>query len=76
LANGNKEAFAGEDKEWLVAYAKEVLQYTHYDYFVFGHRHLPLDIQLSATSRYVNLGEWMNYQSYAVFDGEVLTLVS
>ena len=76
LANGNKEAFAGEDKEWLVAYAKEVLQHTHYDYFVFGHRHLPLDIQLSATSRYVNLGEWMNYQSYAVFDGEVLTLVS
>ena len=76
LANGNKEAFAGEDKEWLVAYAKEVLQHTHYDYFVFGHRHLPLNIQLSATSRYVNLGEWMNYQSYAVFDGEVLTLVS
>jgi len=35
-----------------------------------------LDIQLSATSRYVNLGEWMNYQSYAVFDGETLTLVS
>lgn len=76
LANGNKEAFAGEDKEWLVAYAKEVLQHMHYDYFVFGHRHLPLDIQLNATSRYVNLGEWMNYQSYAVFDGEVLTLVS
>jgi len=76
VANGNKEVFAGEDKEWLVAYAKEVLKHTHYDYFVFGHRHLPLDIQLSATSRYVNLGEWMNYQSYAVFDGETLTLVS
>ena len=76
VASAQKEQFEGEDKEWLVQYAKEVLKHTHYDYFVFGHRHLPLDIQLSATSRYVNLGEWMNYQSYAVFDGETLTLVS
>jgi UDP-2,3-diacylglucosamine hydrolase len=74
VASAQKEQFEGEDKEWLVQYAKEVLKHTHYDYFVFGHRHLPLDIQLSATSRYVNLGEWMNYQSYAVFDGETLTL--
>ena len=76
LANRAKEAFVGEDKEWLVAYAKEVLLDTHYDYFVFGHRHLPLDIRLRANSRYVNLGEWMHYSSYAVFDGEDLRLVN
>lgn len=75
LANSKKEAFEGEDKEWLVQYCKEVLQKAHYDYFIFGHRHLPLDIQLNANSRYVNLGEWMNYFSYAVFDGENLQLI-
>jgi len=63
------EVFLGEDKEWLIQYSKEVLQKTHYDYFVFGHRHLPLDIRLTEKSRYLNLGDWIKYDSYAVFDG-------
>jgi UDP-2,3-diacylglucosamine hydrolase len=63
------EVFLGEDKEWLIQYSKEILQKTHYDYFVFGHRHLPLDIRLNEKSRYLNLGDWIKYDSYAVFDG-------
>ncbi len=68
------EVFLGEDKEWLVQYSKEILQKQHYDYFVFGHRHLPLDIKLNDTSRYINLGDWIKYNSYAVFDGNDMTL--
>ncbi len=68
------EKFLGEEKEWLVIYSKEVLEKQHYDYFIFGHRHLPLDIQLTHNSRYINLGEWMNYNSYGVFDGEKMEL--
>lgn len=68
------EIFFGEDKEWLVVYCKEVLQQQHYDYFIFGHRHLPLDIALPQNSRYVNLGDWIKYNSYAVFDGNNLEL--
>lgn len=68
------EKFLGEDKEWLVAYAKEILRSRHIDYFIFGHRHLPLDITLNPDSRYVNLGEWINYFTYAVFNGRSLTL--
>lgn len=68
------EVFLGEDKEWLVQYSKEVLKQQHYDYFVFGHRHLPLDIRLDETSRYINLGDWIKYNSYAVFDGEDMVL--
>ncbi len=64
------EKFLGEEKEWLVIYSKDVLQKKHIDYFIFGHRHLPLDISLGSKSKYINLGEWMNYASYAVFDGE------
>ena len=68
------EIFFGEDKEWLVVYCKEVLQKQHYDYFIFGHRHLPLDIALPNNSRYLNLGDWIKYNSYAVFDGNKLEL--
>jgi UDP-2,3-diacylglucosamine hydrolase len=68
------EIFLGEEKEWLVVYAKEILQKEHYDYFIFGHRHLPLDIFLNEKSKYINLGDWIKYFTYAVFDGEKLSL--
>ena len=66
--------FLGEDKEWLVQYAKRKLEAGHCDYFVFGHRHLPLEIDLNGNSKYVNLGDWITYYTYAVFDGQKLSL--
>ncbi|MEL6916622.1 MAG: UDP-2,3-diacylglucosamine diphosphatase [Bacteroidota bacterium] len=66
--------FLGEDKEWLVQYAKRKLEQNHYDYFVFGHRHLPLEIDLNGKSTYLNLGDWITYFTYAVFDGKKLSL--
>ena len=68
------EKFLGEEKEWLITYCKEVLQKQHYDYFIFGHRHLPIDFNLNNNSRYINLGDWIRYNSYAVFDGSHLEL--
>jgi len=70
----NDQVFEGEDKEWLVTYCKEKLLHEHVDFFIFGHRHLPLDIQLNNNSKYVNLGDWIKYNSYAVFDGTSLQL--
>jgi UDP-2,3-diacylglucosamine hydrolase len=69
------EVFLGEDNEWLIIYCKEVLKQKQYDYFIFGHRHLPIDFTLEGGSRYINLGEWIKYYSYAVFDGEKLELL-
>lgn len=67
--------YLGEDKEWLVQYGKEILQHEHIDYFIFGHRHLPLDITLNdGGSRYINLGDWLQYYTYAEFDGETMHL--
>ena len=66
--------FLGEDNEWLVQYAKRKLENKHYDYFVFGHRHLPLEIDLNGRSTYINLGDWISYYTYAVFDGVHLSL--
>jgi UDP-2,3-diacylglucosamine hydrolase len=67
------EVFLGEDEEWLVAYSKEQLQKEHFDYFVFGHRHLPINLSVGENSRYINLGDWIKYKTYAVFeDGELM----
>lgn len=75
IATGDDDAnFLGEDKEWLIIHSKEVLQKEHFDYFIFGHRHLPLDINIGANSRYINLGEWINHFMYAEFDGTTVTL--
>jgi len=68
------QIFEGEDKEWLVIYCKETLQKHLYNYFIFGHRHLPLDIKLNEESRYINLGDWITYFTYAEFDGNTLDL--
>ena len=70
----NDEIFEGEDKEWLVIFCKETLKKQAYDYFIFGHRHLPLDIKLNNESRYINLGDWITYFTYAEFDGNTLEL--
>ncbi|MBA2746564.1 MAG: UDP-2,3-diacylglucosamine diphosphatase [Flavisolibacter sp.] len=71
-----EEVFLGEEKEWLIIYAKEVLKKDHFDFFVFGHRHLPIDFRLSSESRYINLGEWMNYSTYAVYQNGMMELKS
>ncbi|HLS30952.1 MAG TPA: UDP-2,3-diacylglucosamine diphosphatase [Flavobacteriaceae bacterium] len=62
--------FTGPEDEWLVHYARRKLESAHYDYFVFGHRHLPMEIQVSENSTYFNIGEWITYFTYGVFDGE------
>lgn len=72
----SEEVFLGEDKEWLIIYCKEVLQKENFNFFVFGHRHLAIDYRLSKDSRYINLGDWIRYFTYAVFDGEKMELKS
>jgi UDP-2,3-diacylglucosamine hydrolase len=74
-ANGHN-GFLGEEKEWLILYCKDVLKKKNIDFFVFGHRHLGIDYRLNDTSRYINLGDWIDYYTYAVFDGENLQLKS
>lgn len=75
-AQSAPERFLGPKREWLLQYAtRKLQQLPDTDYFIFGHRHLPLDIELhNGHSRYVNLGEWLQACTYAEFDGEQLHL--
>ena len=66
--------FNGNENECLTKYCKEKLKNEHYDYFIFGHRHIPLEIELRPNSTYINLGDWITHFSYAVFDGRQVLL--
>jgi UDP-2,3-diacylglucosamine hydrolase len=67
--SNEEAAFLGEDKEWQVMYAKELLKQEHIDYFMFGHRHIVLELPIGS-SMFYNLGDWVTHFSYVVFDGE------
>ncbi len=69
------ERFKGEEKEFLIQYCKAIEVKHHHDYYIFGHRHLKMDFQISQNSRYINLGDWIVFDSYAVFDGIELKLL-
>lgn len=75
LISGDDDAkFLGEENEWLAIYSKRKLEEKHRDFFIFGHRHLPIEIQLNETSKYFNLGDWIQYYTYGVFDGATFEL--
>jgi UDP-2,3-diacylglucosamine hydrolase len=69
-----EERFRGDENEFLLVYCREVEKRTHHDFYVFGHRHLPLDIAITPNSRYFNLGEWVNFNTYGVYDGKDIQL--
>jgi UDP-2,3-diacylglucosamine hydrolase len=68
------EKFLGNEKEWLYIFCRDHVKNNKTDYFVFGHRHLPLELNIENKATYVNLGDWLRYNSYAVFDGTKLEL--
>ena len=68
------EKFEGEEGEFLWVYCQEIEKKEHHDFYIFGHRHLPLDLKLNEKSRYINLGEWVHFNTYAVYDGRQVEL--
>jgi UDP-2,3-diacylglucosamine hydrolase len=69
ISGEEDKVFLGEENEWLAQYAKRKLETKHYDYFVFGHRHLAMEIQVGPNSTYYNLGDWITQYTYGTFDG-------
>lgn len=71
------ELFSGKENEWLNTYCEEQLELKPVDHFVFGHRHLPLQITLSnEKSVYTNLGDWLQYKTFTYFDGNEMHMKS
>lgn len=65
----DENRFLGDD-EWLWAYCKEIEAQSHHDYYIFGHRHLPLELEVGKNATYFNLGEWVSQYTFLEFDGK------
>ncbi|SFE68537.1 UDP-2,3-diacylglucosamine diphosphatase [Thermophagus xiamenensis] len=66
--------FQGEENEWLIKFSKEILKQEHFDFFVFGHRHVAIDLPIGNHSRVCYLGDWVRLFTYAVWDGKTFEL--
>lgn len=72
---GNTEdEYLGDNKEYLVQYCQEMITKEPIDYFIFGHRHLPIEMRIGATAKYINLGDWIRYKTYAKLSPEGISL--
>ena len=75
-SKGMFEAFHGKDKEFNILFAEDYLKSHKTDFFIFGHRHIAMEIQLNGSSKLFNLGEWIMGNTYGVFDGNEMRLLS
>lgn len=72
ISGEEDKEFLGEDKEFLILYSKDKLKTEKIDYFIYGHRHLPMILDLETaekSAKYINLGDWISYFTFGVFDG-------
>ena len=68
------DAILSKEKEVLFNYCKNLQKKNPVDYYVMGHRHLPLEIKIDEQAKYINLGEWINYNTYAVLENGIIKL--
>jgi UDP-2,3-diacylglucosamine hydrolase len=64
-----EEKFERQEAEFLWVYCSELEKKQHHDFYIFGHRHLPLNLKIADNSTYINLGEWVHFKTYGVYDG-------
>lgn len=69
----DEDPFLGEE-EWLLQYCRQMEKTTHHDYYIFGHRHIPLEMKVAPNSTYLNLGDWFEKNTYVEIDSQKATL--
>jgi UDP-2,3-diacylglucosamine hydrolase len=76
LSHSEYENTFDHENEFLLAYSKTILkQNTAIDFFVYGHRHIPIMTKIDGSdAQFVNLGDWINHFSYGVFDGNEFSI--
>ena len=74
-ADGKEPPYMGENREHLVLFTKDYIKsHPNIDYFIYGHRHIELDLMLSRKSRMMIIGDWIWQFTYVVYDGEHIFL--
>jgi UDP-2,3-diacylglucosamine hydrolase len=74
-AGGDGPAVSMGDNEPYVAATRLILDADpSIDFFILGHRHVLMDREIADGARLIILGDWIYHFSYAVWDGERLSL--
>lgn len=68
ISGEEDKEFLGEDHEFLIQYSKQKLKSEHFQYFIYGHRHLPMVLELESGAKHINLGDWITYFTYGIFE--------
>lgn len=74
ISGADDVTFLGAENEWLFQYAKRKHSENPCDFYIFGHRHLPLEIPIDENATYINLGDWVSYFTYGVFENKTFEL--
>jgi len=74
LAQNDKEKEFKVKNESIYQFALDFLEKEWADYFIFGHRHRMVDVEMKEGARFILLGDWVTYFSYGLFDGETFKL--
>lgn len=70
----NKNPEFKAEKEWLIQYANNMELTQHFDYYIFGHRHIPINYQINSQSKLIMLGDWIKNFTYAVWENNTINL--
>lgn len=76
FSKGNYVPWLGEEKEHLVLHSKKLLETEEFNFFIYGHRHVPKEFSINENTKLIYLGDWFVNFTYAVFDGEDVKLLS
>ncbi|MBN2664630.1 MAG: UDP-2,3-diacylglucosamine diphosphatase [Bacteroidales bacterium] len=70
----NKNPEFKAEKEWLIQYAYNMELTQHFDYYIFGHRHIPIDYKINTNASVIMLGDWIKNFTYAVWENNTISL--
>ena len=70
----HEASFISEEKEILFCYSKKKQEITPVDYYIFGHRHIPLQLKIDKNATYINLGDWITHNTYAVLKKGIIQI--
>ena len=62
------------EQEYQYQFAMEHAAQSDVDYYIFGHRHQPIDVPIGKSARLINLGDWITKYTYAVLENNNVSL--
>lgn len=74
LSKLNRQEEFKVKNEAMFKFAEKYLEKEWIDYFIFGHRHRIVNVEVKPHSRFILLGDWITNFSYGVFDGKNFVL--